>query len=675
MHGLRIKLVIYTLVLSAAIIIPLILFIFPTYKELAGLYHILQAGENGLSLAEIRTDLQTKSLQPSRLVSVYLSSLLALIVAAAYVVNHLVIKPVQALASATNQLARGNPAAQLPVTQHDEIGNLAKSLQLLHSNVENTMLRQEKESVALNELLFKLQASEQRIKGIFNNVQDGLLVTDELGIIEAVNPALCEMTGYQEYELVGNNVDMLVPQAYKSRHQQRLGDFVQNDKRTKRDYMPLEAQHKDGKKIPIELSLSKLSTNKQCSIIAVLHDISERKQAEAALCLERDRAQCYLDTAEVAIISLDKTGHITLTNRKCRELLGYSDTELLGMDYFSLCADREAAKEARGVYLQHIDNNVLFPKYFYINLRTKDGRIRIFEWYNNTINDSQQNTAGILLAGSDMTELRKSIEQRRLLRDRLLQSQKMQAIGQLSGGIAHDFNNILATMMGYTELLQEMLADHDNESIQNYLREIYISGERARDLIDNMLRYSREIKQDDANPVEALYLPGICDELSDILYRMLPANIELSLNLLQDAHPVMIDSLNLQQIVMNLCLNASEAMPEGGNLIINTSNRKQYHGNCSSCNKPFNGDYFELSFSDTGPGVAEKNTTHLFEPFYTTKAVGEVGKGAGMGLAVVHGLVHDVGGHIIVESKPGVGSIFRILLPAATMEAAPAKHA
>ncbi len=640
MTSIRLKLLIYMLLVCVLTIALLVGLTLPGYSEMAG------------------QDL-------TRLISLYVASLIVLIGTGIYLVDRLLIKPIKDLTVATRQLAQGNYDIRLPATRHDEIGVMTESFGILQHNLQASLQNYDRENNTLNETLIKLQASEARARGIFDNVQDGLIITDGLGAIVAVNPALCDMTGYTASELINNNVNSLVPEHNRSQHQRDVVNFALDEKRLKRPHKHVTALLKDGNTIPVEISLSQLRSNNKLLIIAVVHDIRQRVQAEHALRYERDRAQSYLDTAEVAIISIDTKCLITLINRKGCTLLGYSEGELLGVDYFSLCPDQSVADEMREAYQQHVLNNEVFPKYFYITLRTRAGQDRIFEWHNNTVKDYEWNTAGIILAGVDMTDIRKSIDERKALRERLHQAQKMQAIGQLSSGIAHDFNNLLASIMGYTELLQDILSDAD-ESVAGYLKEIYASGVRARDLVEGMLQYSRNAKKIGETSANTLYIPAMADDLSKMLHNILPDRIAVSINIPQDAIPVTIDSINLQQLIINMSLNAVDAMPDAGNLVITCLNDFNYHGECTSCGKSFNGNYLKLAVSDTGCGIGNESLSRLFEPFYTTKIVGEAGKGTGMGLAVVHGIIHDAGGHIIVESKPGVGTSFKVYIPAAT---------
>ncbi len=666
MTGIRKKLLTYTLLISVLFITPLIMLSVTAHGEITEYYKAITSELS--TSAEIRELLQSTNLYLIWLTSLYIASILILIMSGIYLVNRILIRPIKELTHATRKLSQGQYDIDLPNGQKDEVGDLTASLRILKINLQTTLQRQERESISLNNILIKLQASEQRSNEVFNNVQDGLMITNSLGILEAVNPALCHMTGYHKDELLGHNVEILIPESYRSKHQQQVVDFIFDSTRTKRRYMKVDGLHKDKTRLQLEISFSQFSTNDKQYFIAVMHDISDKIKAERALLYERDRAQSYLDTAEVAIVSINKKGLIILVNRKACELLGYSEPELLGVDFFRLCPDKDVVEEIHEAFHQHITQDEMFPKYFYINLKMKNGQTKTFEWHNNSIKDFEWNTAGIILAGTDMTEYRRSIDERKALRERLHQAQKMEAVGQLSSGIAHDFNNLLATMMGYTELLQDKLSDTHDESVVTYLNEVYNGGERAQVLIEEMLKYSRG-NTGNHTKAEALYIPAIEDDLMSLLQGVLSSSIDISFNIHQDAYPIAIDSVNLQQIIMNLSLNASDAMHKNGRLLISTDNLNNYSGICNSCGQSFSGDVLKISITDTGSGIESETMTHLFEPLFTTKIVGEVGKAEGMGLAVVHGLVHDVGGHIIVNSRSGVGSTFEILIPATTTQA------
>lgn len=254
------------------------------------------------------------------------------------------------------------------------------------------------------------------------------------------------------------------------------------------------------------------------------------------------------------------------------------------------------------------------------------------------------------------------------LQSQLVQARKMEAIGQLSGGIAHDFNNMLSSILGYAGLALERTDELPKESLDEYLREVIRAGERARDLVGQMLSFSRTRKD---TTVRAELQPIVRD-LGNMLRFTLPASIELKIDTDDEALAVNVDAVQLQQILMNLSINARDAMHNKGTLAI-TARRIRIGENdtrlkCRSCGEAVTpGEMIELSVQDSGDGVVEEMLDRVFDPFFTTK---DVGKGTGLGLSVVHGIVHEAGGHILLESEPGKGTTFRLLLPPAdTMSA------
>ncbi len=238
--------------------------------------------------------------------------------------------------------------------------------------------------------------------------------------------------------------------------------------------------------------------------------------------------------------------------------------------------------------------------------------------------------------------------QHRSLESQLLQTQKLDALGRLAGGISHDLNNLLAPILGYSELLSERLK-HD-EKLQGYAREIMLSGERARDLIRHLLAYSRKQTLE----FRPLNINHVIQGFSSLLRRTIPEDIEIRTQLAPDICPVMADITQLEQIIMNLGLNAADAMPDGGVLTLETSLL-----DIESDAELAPGRYMKMSVNDSGCGMDEETQQHIFEPFFSTK--GE--RGTGLGLATVFGIVKQHGGNVLVDSTPGVGTRFDIYLP------------
>jgi len=260
----------------------------------------------------------------------------------------------------------------------------------------------------------------------------------------------------------------------------------------------------------------------------------------------------------------------------------------------------------------------------------------------------------------DITSRKRAESDRAQLEAQLRQAQKMEAIGHLTGGIAHDFNNILTSIMGYLVLATERQVDMGDAKLGNYLDQAQVSASRARDLIRQMLTFSRGQRGER----KAVSLPGLLKESVKLLRSTLPSTVTLRTILNEDVPAAMIDSVQMDQVLMNLCINAHDAMDGAGTIRLSLGLVESIEYDCASCRKPVRAErMIELAVQDSGPGIEPEVRDRMFDPFFTTKAVGQ---GSGMGLATVHGIVHEHGGHIVVDTVSGRGTTFRILLPPVT---------
>ncbi|GMQ83980.1 MAG: hypothetical protein BMS9Abin06_0728 [Gammaproteobacteria bacterium] len=258
-----------------------------------------------------------------------------------------------------------------------------------------------------------------------------------------------------------------------------------------------------------------------------------------------------------------------------------------------------------------------------------------------------------------LSELQQNETERIQMQNQLRQAQKMEAIGQLTGGIAHDFNNILGSILGYTSLAQQKLSADGDRKLAGYLAEVYRAGERARDLISQMLAFSRG----GATIHQAMVLTPLVKECVKMMRPTLPTTIALLTEIADNIPAVMMDTVQLHQLIMNLCINARDAIEnEKGCIEIRLHTVTGVRTNCSSCHHRVQGDFVELVTQDNGKGIDTAVLHKIFDPFFTTK---DIGKGTGMGLSMVHGIVHGHGGHILVDSTPGEGTTFRLLFPLA----------
>jgi nitrogen-specific signal transduction histidine kinase/ActR/RegA family two-component response regulator len=262
----------------------------------------------------------------------------------------------------------------------------------------------------------------------------------------------------------------------------------------------------------------------------------------------------------------------------------------------------------------------------------------------------------VLAIARDVTAERRAERESRRLEAQLRQAQKMEAIGQLTGGIAHDFNNILASVMGYVVLAEERASDRDDGKSVEYLGQALASCRRARDLIQQMLTFSRGGRGEP----RAVDLAVLVRDAAPMLRASLPSTLELLQDCEPQVPPVWIDEVQAHQVLLNLAINARDAMAGSGAVRIGLHRRDATGMACASCRHTLAGEFVELSVADSGSGIPPELIERIFDPFFTTKAPG---KGSGMGLSTVHGIVHEYGGHVAIDSEVGQGTVFRVLWP------------
>jgi PAS domain S-box-containing protein len=378
------------------------------------------------------------------------------------------------------------------------------------------------------------------------------------------------------------------------------------------------------------------------------YDITPLIQAEKEVRKQKEFLHQVIDTSPNLIFVKDINGKFTLANKAAAEVHGTTAENLIGKTDADFGLNAEDVERFR-----QSDHEVITtkqPKFIAEEkVTTKTGEER---WYQTTkapLILSEDSTPLVLGVAVDITERRK-------LEQQLLQSQKMDAIGRLAGGVAHDFNNLLTVIIGYSELLLYQL--QPNDPIRSSIQDIHKAAERAASLTSQLLAFGRkQIFQ-----TKIIDLNSLIVNLEKMLGRLLGEDVEIKVSQSLDLKKIVADPSKIEQVIINLALNAREAMPEGGKLIITMANvelDEQYTREHIDV-KP--GQYVILAISDTGYGMDEKTLEHIFEPFFTTK---ETGKGTGLGLATVYGIVKQSGGHIWVYSEPNHGTMFKIYFPQA----------
>jgi PAS domain S-box-containing protein len=486
------------------------------------------------------------------------------------------------------------------------------------------------------------------------------------GRIEVANAQAEALFGYGRDELVGERVEMLVPEDLRASHAaQRDGYFADPKKRPMGAGLDLLGLRKDGTQFPAEISLASVEIGDGVMAIAAIRDVTERVESQR-------RFSQFVEFAPDAIVGVARDGRIELVNAQTEHLFGYQRAELLGQLVECLVPDRFRAKHPayRAAYFA---DPRMRPMGAGIELfgRRKDGTEFPAEISLSSI-DGADGMLGIA-AIRDVSERAEADRQRQLLEELLDRSRREQtdrersaleeqlnemrrldSVGQLAGGIAHDFNNILGVILNSAAFVAEDL-EADSPLLED-VEEIRRSAQRAAALTRQLLIFSR---RDVVRP-QSLDLNHMVAELEPPLRRVLGEHIELETRFAPGLWPVMADPGQVEQVLVNLSVNARDAMAGGGKLFIETSNMDLDEDHAAMQARSVPGPHVRLAVSDTGTGMSRDVLARAFEPFFTTKPKGE---GTGLGLATVYGIVSDAGGTINIYSRPNVGTTVKVQWP------------
>ena len=389
-------------------------------------------------------------------------------------------------------------------------------------------------------------------------------------------------------------------------------------------------------------------------VVSLRSDITAMKRTEQALRESEARLRTVFDNSPFGIFLAGTDGAVVFRNRVFTALTGAGERE--GRKYAWLGHVHE--DERAWIGARWYEYVAAGAGAFDIEYRTAGAVAHIVRLRAAPIVEHGQ-ALGFAGTLEDITAQRQAELEQHRLQMQLQQAQKMDAIGHLTGGIAHDFNNTLASILGYASLAGERRAVRDDVKLVTYLEAIRQSGERARELVAKMLAFSRSEPREVVTPTA---IQPLVAEAVKLLKAIIPSSIPI-VTVSEDALPaVLVDGVDLHQAIVNLAVNARDAMSGQGQITIAVRAPRQVKGQCASCREDFLERYVEIAVSDTGAGIAPEHLSRMFEPFFSTK---EVGKGTGMGLAVTHGVIHRVGGHVLVESELGVGTTVRLMLRAA----------
>jgi len=487
--------------------------------------------------------------------------------------------------------------------------------------------------------------AQQRILTLLDSAPDAMVVVGADGRIVLVNSRTEQLFGYKRSELLGQLVEVLVPERFWAEHRKHRGKYMEHTQaRPMGASLDLFGLRKDGTEFPVEISLSPQKTDDGVLVSSTIRDVTERKRVEAALRLSEAAFRSMVE-GTYGVYRGAPDGTILMANPAMACMLGYdSEKELLALN---LAADIYQP----GEYSSHLFDQPGSRKQFArleAHWRRKDGKSVTVEISGRPISDD----SGKLLYFEVVAE---DISQRRSVEHRLRHVQKMEAIGRLAGGIAHDFNNVLGVITGYSEMLFDKLGDDPKHT--GLVTHVLKATERGATLTRQLLAFSRQQVLEPRVIDIHQHIRGV----EGLLRRVLGEDINLTVELGDRPVHLRVDPTQLEQVIMNLVVNARDAMPSGGSLSIGLSESHIDERYCEHNPDTRPGTYVCIAVTDTGCGMSPEILARVFEPFFTTK---ESGKGTGLGLATVYGIVKQSGGHITVYSEVGHGTTIKAYLPA-----------
>jgi PAS domain S-box-containing protein len=548
-------------------------------------------------------------------------------------VQPLILDQIRSLGAAARRLAAGDLSARAVVSRGaTEIRQLALDFDRMAATNQARTL--------------ELEASRERYRTLVEASPDAIVTANLQGIITMANHQAVALYGAADLsELLGRHtLEFIAPEDHP-RATENFALALQSDAIHDITFTLI---HRDGSHYPGELSVAAVRdpAGQPTALIALLRDTSSRSQAQEALRASEARYRSLVDALPDSVALCDLAGRVLLVNEQGALQHGYADPkDMVDTSLFDLVspADRPLALEhARRFVQQKVVRGLAWT------VRRRDGTVYPAEVSAAQVQDASGAPQALVVVTRDETD-------RKRLEGQLLLAQKMEVVGRLSAGIAHDFNNILAVIQGFGELVARALPAGSIAS--GDIQEVLDAARRGAVLTRQLLAFSRTQVLDMRVQDPRQVVLG----LAKLLKRLIGEDIEFVTTLATDLWPVRADAGQLEQVLLNLALNARDAMPDGGRLTIAAANAVLVACSPRTLGAP-DGDYAMLSIVDTGCGMSPEVLRHVFEPFFTTK---EVGHGTGLGLATVHGIIQQHGGDISLSSAVGVGTEFRIFLPRA----------
>jgi two-component system cell cycle sensor histidine kinase/response regulator CckA len=531
-----------------------------------------------------------------------------------------------------------------------ERGKVEAELRRHREQLEKTVEERTAELMTANKLLTQqidtrrqaeesLLESEEKYRNLFEYSNDCIFLHALDGRILDANRKALDEFGFSKSEIQSKNIrDLHPPEVAEA-----VSRAVVQIRDRGRVSLETSLMRRSGGVFYAEVSSSLFEIRGRQVIQRIVRNITERRIMERELKQTKEYLENVIENAVDAIGIVNQEGKFLLWNKRACEIFGYPAEEMSGKHYSSLYADRTARENL----LARLRREGVVRQYEIAMLR-KDGHEVPMELSLNLLKDDNGETVGSLCLARDLTEKKR-------LEAQLLHATRMEAVGTLAGGIAHDFNNVLQAIQGYAQLL--LLDRKEPERGYRELQQITRAALRAGELTKQLLTFSRKLEA----KLRPTNLNMEVKQCVRLLERTIPKMIAIELRLKDDLKHVNADPTQMEQVLINLAVNAKDAMPKGGRLVIETKDTILGEESCRLRSALTPGPYVLLSVADTGHGMDKETLQHIFDPFFSTK---EVGRGTGLGLSIVYGIVKNHGGHIECRSEPGRGSRFDIYLPA-----------
>ncbi len=486
-------------------------------------------------------------------------------------------------------------------------------------------------------LCSRIQKDEATLGAVINTAADGIISIDEQGVIRSFNQAAGSIFGYTAKQAIGSNVSILMPSPEREKHDGYIEQFINTgEKHVIGAGRRVQAQHKDGHVFPIYLSVSQALQGRHTTFTGIIHDLTDEEARETQL-----RHLSYVvEQSPILIVITNAAGNIEYVNPRFKQLTGYQEEEVLGKNPRILKSGHTHDDVYRQLWSSIASGDIWRGV---LQNRKKNGELF---WVSTTICPVSNQDGEIdhyIALSEDITHLREK-------ENMLTHAMKLEAVGRMTNGIAHDFRNLLTVILGNLQLLQEGIIQKDSELIDDALS----AASDGSDLIKRLLAFSRRKEQ----IIQAIDVNASLQDLQRLLQRTVNDNVNISLVLTEVPITVKADPTRLESAILNLVINAQDAMPEGGELTITTGIVKIKDQKLTDIKDIHPGNYVTISVMDNGVGMNEEIRRHALEAFYSTKA-----SGTGLGLSMVNDFINVSGGAIDIESSPGGGTTFTLWLP------------